>query len=195
MGRPIIHVTRERLNELLALNLSHTQIAKVLGICRTSLYKKMAEYGIDHKERYSAMSDDHLDSTIQQIYRNQHKMGEVMLMGHLRARGYNVQRKRLREAIDRVDPEGVKERKANAIKRRVYSVMLKVKGHIREAARFIITERIAMSSSKTFYFAKKWGMPLPPPFPSGCVGPVLGENLLCENANEKSFNVLQWSQC
>ena len=40
-----------------------------------------------------------------------------MLMGHLRSKGIDVQRKRLREAIHRVDPVGVEERKANGIKR------------------------------------------------------------------------------
>ena len=110
------------ITELLALKLSYSQIAKVLGICRTSLYKKMNEYRIDYKEKYSEISDHELDYTIKQIYQDQHKMGEFMLMGHLRSKGINVQRKRLREAIHRVDPEGVEERKAKGIKRRVYEV-------------------------------------------------------------------------
>lgn len=110
------------ITELLALKLSYAQIAKVLGICRTSLYKKMNEYRINYKEKYSIISDNELDNTIKQIYQDQHKMGEVMLMGHLRSKGIDVQRKRVREAIHRVDPVGVEERKANGIKRRVYEV-------------------------------------------------------------------------
>ena len=82
----------------------------------------MNEYRIDYKEKYSAISDHELDYTIKQIYQDQHKMGEVMLMGHLRSKGINVQRKRLREAIHRVDPEGVEERKAKGIKKMVYEV-------------------------------------------------------------------------
>ena len=45
-----------------------------------SLYKKMKAYRIDCKEKYSAISDHELDYTIKQIYQDQHKMGEVMLM-------------------------------------------------------------------------------------------------------------------
>ena len=82
----------------------------------------MSEYGIEYRDRYSTMSDSELDNTIRLIYRDQHKMGEVMLMGHLRSQGIHVQRKRLRDAIHRVDPEGVQERKAKGIKRRVYEV-------------------------------------------------------------------------
>ena len=80
MGRPSVHVTKEMITELLALKLSYAQIAKVLGICRTSLYKKMNEYRINYKEKYSIISDNELDNTIKQIYQDQHKMGEVMLM-------------------------------------------------------------------------------------------------------------------
>ena len=82
----------------------------------------MSEYGINYQERYTTISDNELDNTITQIYRDQHKMGEIMLMGHLRSKGIDVQQKRLREAIHRVDPEGVEERKAKGIKRRVYEV-------------------------------------------------------------------------
>ena len=82
----------------------------------------MSEYGIDYQERYTTISDNELDNKITQIYRDQHKMGEIMLMGHLRSKGIDVQQKRLREAIHRVDPEGVEERKAKGIKRRVYEV-------------------------------------------------------------------------
>ena len=82
----------------------------------------MSEYGIDYQERYTTISDNELDNKITQIYRDQHKMGEIMLMGHLISKGIDVQRKRLREAIHRVDPEGVEERKAKGIKRRVYEV-------------------------------------------------------------------------
>ena len=76
----------------------------------------MDEYGINYKEKYSVISNHELNETIREIYRSQHKMGEVMLMGHLRSKGINVQRKRAREAVHRVDPEGDEERKAKAIK-------------------------------------------------------------------------------
>ena len=122
MGRPSVDVTKETITELLALKLSYTQMANVLGISRTTFYKKMAEYGINCEEKYSVISDNELDNTIKQVYQDQHKMGEVMLMGHLRSKGIDVQRKRLREAIHRVDPEGVEERKAKGIRRRVYQV-------------------------------------------------------------------------
>ena len=52
----------------------------------------MDEYRINYKEKYSVISNDELDETIREIYRSQHKMGEVMLMDHMRSKGTNVQR-------------------------------------------------------------------------------------------------------
>ena len=82
----------------------------------------MDQYDINYQAKYSVLSDNELDETIREIYQNQHKMGEVMLMGHLRSKGIHVQWKRVWEAIHRVDPEGAEERKAKAIKRRLYKV-------------------------------------------------------------------------
>ena len=42
------------------------------------------------------------------------------MIGHLRARGINVQRKRVRASIHRVDPEGPSTRIARTFRRRVY---------------------------------------------------------------------------
>ena len=45
-----------------------------------------------------------------------------MITSHLRARGINVQRNRVRESIHRVDPQGADDRRCRRIQRRVYSV-------------------------------------------------------------------------
>ena len=45
-----------------------------------------------------------------------------MMGGYLLGKGFKVQRRRVREALRSVDPEGVASRKATAINRRKYSV-------------------------------------------------------------------------
>lgn len=95
VGRPPVVLSREKITELLSLDLSYTQIARVLGVSRTTLYKKMTDLGITHKAKYSTITDEQLDNTIKNIYRDQHSMGEIMLMGHLKSRGLDVQRSRL----------------------------------------------------------------------------------------------------
>lgn len=48
--------------------------------------------------------------------------GNWQMQGHLPARGYHIQQHRIREAQQRIDPQGSVLRRLNAIRRRVYSV-------------------------------------------------------------------------
>ena len=48
-------------------------------------------------------------------------MGEIMIMGHLRSRRINVQRHRVRLALEQMDPEG-KRKRSRPIQRRTYNV-------------------------------------------------------------------------
>ena len=48
--------------------------------------------------------------------------GYRMMLGHLRARGYRVPQLRVRQMLQKEDPEGTVTRWMNTVKRRVYSV-------------------------------------------------------------------------
>ena len=70
----------------------------------------MQEYGISYDDRYSHISDERLREVIQDIRRDHCDMGEIMIMGHLRSRRINVQRHRVRLALEQMDPEGKRKR-------------------------------------------------------------------------------------
>ena len=82
----------------------------------------MQEYGISYDDRYPHTSDERLREVIQDIRRDHCDMGEIMIMGHLRSRRINVQRHRVRLALEQMDPEGKWKRRSRPIQRRTYNV-------------------------------------------------------------------------
>lgn len=70
----------------------------------------------------SNISDAQLDEKVAKHTRGYESRGEKMLDGCLAVDDCRVSRKRLRESMRRVDPEGVEMRKGKAIHRRLYQV-------------------------------------------------------------------------
>ena len=121
IGRPPVYVAREDVQALRALNLSWTKIARVLGVSRQTLYRRLKEYNIPCSD-WSAISTVDLDHLLQEIKDNHPNAGEVMMNGYLVALGIRVPRSQLRESIHRVDHHGTELRQLHTVKRRQYSV-------------------------------------------------------------------------
>ena len=71
------------------------------------------------------MTDNQIDSITRDAKETLPNFGERMLLGYFLSKGHRVQRKRIRESIVRVDPDGLDERRqlfSHRIQRRVYSV-------------------------------------------------------------------------
>ncbi|KAL7379669.1 hypothetical protein ABVT39_003843 [Epinephelus coioides] len=68
--------------------------------------------------------DKDLDETVTQILRHHPNCGYKMMLGHLNAQGIHIQRQRVQESMQRVDPHGVLMRtlQLNPRRRRRYSV-------------------------------------------------------------------------
>ena len=66
----------------------------------------MRVYNI-RRTKFCNLSDEESDATICEIKAEHPHVGEVMLNGHLRARNIVVQRRRLRDSVQRVDGAGV----------------------------------------------------------------------------------------
>ena len=105
---------------MLRLKIPISRIAEDLRVSRPTVYKAMAEYNLQ-ETRYSDISEADIQHAVSSIKGNHPNAGEVMLQGHLRAQGINVQRSKIRKAIHDLDPS-VTTRKRPAIWRRVYSV-------------------------------------------------------------------------
>ena len=122
-GRPPKELNMDDVKYLLSLGISRSKVAAVLGVSRQTLYNKVkCSSNPEVFDRYSDISDVHLDSVIRTIKGSHPNDGEVMIAGHLLAQNIRVPRSRLRASIHRVDPDGIAERRSIAIKRRVYHV-------------------------------------------------------------------------
>lgn len=120
-GRPCLNVDVHDILELRKLHFKWTKIASILGISRSTLYRRLNQAGITPTD-YSDLSNQELDETIQSIKADHPNDGEVLLRGHLLRKGVRVRRESLRQAIHRVDSTGVSSRSLSTIRRRVYSV-------------------------------------------------------------------------
>ena len=114
-------ISKEDIEGLLLLGTTLSEVASILRISRPTLYKLMRVYNI-RRTKFCNLSDEELDATICEIKAEHPHVGEVMLNGHLRARNIVVQRRRLRDSVQRVDGAGVESRRTTTIQRRVYTV-------------------------------------------------------------------------
>ena len=118
VGRPKVSGKDDEIANMLTLGFSVVQIAKMLNVSRPTVYRIMNDAGIARS--YSTIDDEVLDNIVRQIKSEHPNAGEVMLMGHLRAKGFRLQRGRVRSSIHRVDPDGIVTRGRDKPRRRVY---------------------------------------------------------------------------
>lgn len=103
-------------------NITISQLASTIGIHRNTLSKYLQEYGISPRA-YSSISDADLDRLIKEYRRHNPQSGVRYLRGRLRKKhGLRLQKRRIKESIDRVDPLGNILRNYTMIPRRVYHV-------------------------------------------------------------------------
>ena len=102
------------------MQISWTEVAKLFGISRMTLYSRRVELGLI--ENYSCISDGDLAEAVSSIKRNMPNVGERMVQGILHSHGVRIQRWRIRDAIHEVDPINTPLRWKPRIQRRPYSV-------------------------------------------------------------------------
>ena len=101
---------------------SWSQVADVMMISRSTLWRQLRETGISFS-RYSNIDDNELDAVITLQVRNFSRYGSVMMWGHLRSLNIYVTRQKVRNSLMRVSPLAVEARRSSAIARRVYNVL------------------------------------------------------------------------
>lgn len=121
-GRPAFDITAEQLEHLLELGFSATTIADLLGVSRSTVCRRMRDFGLSCSTRYCCISDETLDDVVRAICQEFPGCGAKMLQGHLMERGVVVQQRRVRDTLRRTDPEGVLMRQRLGIRRRQYNV-------------------------------------------------------------------------
>ncbi len=121
-GRPALDVSVEDIEYLRGMRFSWTKIAEILGISRSTLYRRLEEEGIECDRQYTVISDYDLDRVLESIKQAHPNDGERLLIGHLTRLGIVVPRARVRGSIHRVDPINTAVRRSVTIRRRVYCV-------------------------------------------------------------------------
>ena len=102
-GRPRFDISESQLVYLSSLSFSWTQIASLLGVSRMTIFRRRIEFNMV-EVGIPVHSDHDLKVLIRQLKTELPYLGEVLLMGQLRARRYSVTRARLRSAIREIDP-------------------------------------------------------------------------------------------
>ncbi|KAJ8351968.1 hypothetical protein SKAU_G00234440 [Synaphobranchus kaupii] len=95
-------------------------IADCLGISIATLFRRREQLGI--AQNFHPIPDNQLDAMIREIIRNTPNAGAVLVQGSIVGRGLSIQRWRIRERLNAVDPVGTMFRRRHAIRRRVYNV-------------------------------------------------------------------------
>ena len=122
-GRPSINIPPEVLEDLRGIGFTWVKIARVFRVSRWTIMRRVRLFDLEHLSRFSTITDEEIDGIIRDfISRHGSTTGEPYLRGYLRAMGYTVQRRRIRESLNRVDPRNTALRWGALVSRRVYFV-------------------------------------------------------------------------
>lgn len=121
LGRPRFDVSSGQLEYLSSLLFTWTEVAALLGVSRMTVYRRRRELNLLNQGQSISMSA--LRTAIREIQIRSPNMGEVMILGQLRAQQYAVTRDRVRRVIRELDPLNVALRGPRGLTaRRPYSV-------------------------------------------------------------------------
>ena len=105
-GRPRFKISKEQLDFFVESGFTVPHIACLLNVSSSTVERRMREFSISVRNKYSNVSDEGLDNIVLDVKRNFPNIGYKQMKGFLSQRGYTVQQDRLRESMRRVDPEG-----------------------------------------------------------------------------------------
>lgn len=123
-GRPKFNVPLNQLQFLLERGFTIPEISRMLGVSVRTVERRLCDFGLSATEIYSQIDNDTLDRIVQEIVREFPSFGYRRMAGALVSRGIKVQQVRIREAMRRVNPEGVLLRALTirTVNRRKYQV-------------------------------------------------------------------------
>lgn len=125
VGRPRFDISENILQGLHnGAGFRWAEIARNLGVSERTLRRRRLGYGmiIGTDEQFSNMEDVQLDLLVRQILHVTPGLGYRLVQGALRQRGVRVQRWRILQSLQRIDPITATLRASRTIIRRRYSV-------------------------------------------------------------------------
>lgn len=121
-GRPSVVIDVEQVYALRGYHFKWNQIANIFCIHRSTMWRKLKELNYNFDQAYSNLSNEELKTEVKVIKQNHPLAGERMVVGFLRAKGFHIQRWKVRESIHSVDPLNCVNRWLHKNQRWVYSV-------------------------------------------------------------------------
>jgi hypothetical protein len=97
-----------------------TQIAKALGVNRSTVRDYMNEYGIERG--FTSLTDEELETILRELKLMYPNAGVLTILGHLHARCMRVPQDRVWRTLQRIDALGVAVRRAEKTVRQEYVV-------------------------------------------------------------------------
>ena len=122
VGRPKFEISRDQLQYLLDYDLKISDISEALGVSRSTIKRRLREYGISISERKTDIPDAELDCVVRNIQRDFPNAGYRRMQSQLSLRGIKISQMRVRASMQRTDPEGVAMRWLSLTPRAVYRV-------------------------------------------------------------------------
>lgn len=122
VGRPKFEISKDQLEYLVDYDLKISDIAEALGVSRSTIKRRLREYGIAISERRTDIPDAELDCVVRNIQTEFPNAGYRRMQSQLTVRGINVSQMRVRASMQRTDPEGVAMRWLSLTPRAVYRV-------------------------------------------------------------------------
>ena len=119
-GRPPLIVQVEQIEFLRSMHFPWVKIAHMLGVSESTLRRRREASGIISD--WSSISDEAIEDLVSAIRRTTPNIGQIRLCGALRARGFHIQRRRIRDCLRKLDPVGTALRWRSVIHRRKYFV-------------------------------------------------------------------------
>eukprot|EP00794_Sanderia_malayensis_P012582 gene12582-13870_t len=93
-GRQRYDVSKEHLEAFIGIGFKAKLIATLLGTCTRAIERRLAEYGLTMRQKYSDVEDASLDSIVRDVLMRFSNTGYMRMTGLLRARGLMLQRER-----------------------------------------------------------------------------------------------------
>ena len=128
IGRPRKVISREDIEREFEVFQIWKIVARQLGVSSKTLRRRRLEFGMNISETsgprltYTNISNEDLCSEVRNILIILPEVGETIIIGALRSTSIHVQRRRVREAINAVDPVSRALRRTVTIVRRKYNV-------------------------------------------------------------------------
>ena len=102
-GRPRVVINVDHVELLRSCGYTWNEVADAIQVSRTTIWRRLRDAGV-HLSKYSDISDQELDTIVVQFQNSNPNYGQQLMHGHLKAQGIHIQRRRLRECVQRTDP-------------------------------------------------------------------------------------------